>query len=282
MEFNFYKLQTAANDFIVVNALQGIDMEEMSYETAARHACARKIGIGAAGIVFLVPGTEHELRCMAYTPSGSEMQLSHDALFCAAKYAFDFGLGRNKALVVETSSAPVNFEMIDSANIRAEMGVAADVSGESLTEQPNTDPNTTVFVDGRTVVSTVLHVGRLYAVVFDDRRGARTESARNREPIMVGRHSAVRVDARLYSREEMAARCRFRQGPADYTEASAAAAVSAILNDFCERTVMVNIRGCTSYVQWEEPSNRVLTTTSPQYTFTGTFYAEESDPQPDR
>ena len=85
---NFTKLQAAGNDFILVEA----DGEGQDWSPLAIAACDRRFGIGADGLLLLLPSDTADFRMRVFNPDGSETEACGNGLMCLARYVMDKGL----------------------------------------------------------------------------------------------------------------------------------------------------------------------------------------------
>ena len=91
MELNFYKYQGAGNDFIMVNGFN-IAYTELNTQTIARF-CNRRFGIGADGLIVLIPDENYIFRMKYYNSDGKEATMCGNGGRCAARFAFNQNLG---------------------------------------------------------------------------------------------------------------------------------------------------------------------------------------------
>jgi len=85
---NFTKLQGAGNDFVLVETN---DMKR-DWSQMARAMCDRHFGIGADGLLLLLPSDVADFRMRMFNPDGSEAEACGNGLRCLAKYIVDNGL----------------------------------------------------------------------------------------------------------------------------------------------------------------------------------------------
>ena len=97
---NFTKMHGAGNDFILVEA-NGVQRD---WSQAAIAMCDRRFGIGADGLLLVLPSATAHFQMRVFNPDGSEAEACGNGLRCAAKYALDRGLAKADAqeILVET------------------------------------------------------------------------------------------------------------------------------------------------------------------------------------
>lgn len=97
---NFTKMQGAGNDFILVETK---DLNQ-DWSQMAIVMCDRHFGIGADGLLVLLPSHLADFQMHIFNPDGSEAEACGNGLRCLAKYVIDMGLANTGAqeILVET------------------------------------------------------------------------------------------------------------------------------------------------------------------------------------
>ncbi len=97
---NFTKVQGAGNDFILVEATE----VNPNWSQMAMAMCDRHFGIGADGLLVLLPSHLADFQMHIFNPDGSEAEACGNGLRCLAKYIVDTGLANAEAqeILVET------------------------------------------------------------------------------------------------------------------------------------------------------------------------------------
>jgi diaminopimelate epimerase len=94
----FTKLQATGNDFILLDARN----MEWDWSKLARDMCHRHHGIGADGLLLVMPSKTADLKMRMFNPDGSEAEVCGNGLRCFAKYVIDRGIAAGPNLTVET------------------------------------------------------------------------------------------------------------------------------------------------------------------------------------
>ncbi len=97
---NFTKVQGAGNDFILVEASEiNLDWSRMAVAMCDRH-----FGIGADGLLVLLPSHLADFQMHIFNADGSEAEACGNGLRCLAKYVIDRGLANTgtQEILVET------------------------------------------------------------------------------------------------------------------------------------------------------------------------------------
>ncbi len=85
---NFTKMQGAGNDFILVEA-GGVNRD---WSQMAIAMCHHHFGIGADGLLLLLPSDMADFQMRVFDPDGSEAEACGNGLRCLAKYVWERGL----------------------------------------------------------------------------------------------------------------------------------------------------------------------------------------------
>ncbi|MCR5168694.1 MAG: diaminopimelate epimerase, partial [Oscillospiraceae bacterium] len=97
----FTKMQGIGNDYIYVNCFEETvaDPEQLSVKISDRH-----FGIGADGLVMIMPSEKADLRMRIFNADGSKAKMCGNASRCIGKYAYEKGLVHKDEITLETNS----------------------------------------------------------------------------------------------------------------------------------------------------------------------------------
>jgi diaminopimelate epimerase len=103
------KCQAAGNDFVLLDGLDGDDSPGLDYALLARFLCARRQGVGADGLLVLLPasGADSDVALRVFNADGSEAQMCGNGMRCVAKYFATPQRGGRTNLRVQTATRPV-------------------------------------------------------------------------------------------------------------------------------------------------------------------------------
>jgi diaminopimelate epimerase len=87
----FAKLQGAGNDFLVVESAG----EERDWAAISIAMCDRHFGIGADGVMLVLPSERADFRMRLFNSDGSEAEVSGNGVRCLVKYAVERGIAPN-------------------------------------------------------------------------------------------------------------------------------------------------------------------------------------------
>ncbi len=105
----FTKMHGLGNDFIFI---ENPDNQEMDYSSLAIRWCHRQLGIGADGIVAVLPSEVADLRMRIVNADGSEANMCGNAIRCFARYAYERGLVKSEKSRIETFAGIIVPEVI--------------------------------------------------------------------------------------------------------------------------------------------------------------------------
>jgi len=167
----FSKWQGLGNDFVIVN---GFKDKVTDYRTAAIEVCDRHFGIGADGLVFVLPSETADFKMRIFNSDGSEAEMCGNVTRCVARYVYENGLTDKTKITLETLAGPIRPELIFDegrvTDVRVDMGLPrlkrADIpmTGNGDLEAIN-EP---VIVDGHTYYGTAVSMGNPHFVIFVD------------------------------------------------------------------------------------------------------------------
>jgi len=86
---NFTKLQGAGNDFILI---EGEGETSWNWSQMAKSICDRHFGVGADGMLLLLPSDIADFQMREFNPDGSEAEACGNGLRCLARYVIDIRL----------------------------------------------------------------------------------------------------------------------------------------------------------------------------------------------
>jgi diaminopimelate epimerase len=97
----FTKMHGCGNDYVYVNAFD--ETVEQPSEVAVR-VSDRHFGIGADGLILILPSDVADVRMQMFNADGSEAEMCGNGIRCLARYAFDHDLVDKTELDVETAA----------------------------------------------------------------------------------------------------------------------------------------------------------------------------------
>lgn len=96
----FIKYQATGNDFILIDAIK---MPSGDWQALAKAMCERHFGVGADGILLVLPSRKADYRMRIINPDGSEAETCGNGFRCFARYVVENKQkGRKSSITIET------------------------------------------------------------------------------------------------------------------------------------------------------------------------------------
>lgn len=108
----FFKMSGSGNDFVAVDGRQE-GASRMIEPDAVRRICARRTGVGADGVILLVPEVEAAFRMIYLNADGSRASMCGNAALCSTRLAAEIGLAGPGEIGFLTDSGPVRARLMD-------------------------------------------------------------------------------------------------------------------------------------------------------------------------
>src|SRR5438105_7315283 len=115
----------AGNDFVVLD-LTGApkSSEERDWNTLAQHACDRHFGVGADGILLMLPSSRADVQMRIINADGSEAQMCGNGIRCIARYYHERYAPDRTDPTVETLAGLNPVQVLPSGQATVDMGRA--------------------------------------------------------------------------------------------------------------------------------------------------------------
>lgn len=272
----FFKMHGLGNDFILVDGYAE-KMPADCYKQAVA-LCDRHFGIGADGLIYILPSESADIRMRIINSDGSEAEMCGNGIRCFAKLVYELGHVKEEQFGVETKAGIMTPRLVlKNGEVTA---VTVDM-GEPYLDRadiPMLGPSGWVIgedldVLDRTFQVTSLLMGVPHTVVFvDDAEGfnlSKYGPAIEKHPVFPRKTNISFVQ--VINRGEMKYRVWERgAGPTLACGTGACAAlVAAVLNNKTDRNVNVRLSAGVLDIVWSETNNHVMMTGPAEMTFTG-------------
>lgn len=284
----FFKLQIAGNGFVLADFTQ-IDEDRRipadRWGEAARALCNRRFGVGAAGAIFLSEG--NTLR--AFTSRGENARNAEDALLCAARYAFDSGRVKKRAITFETATGEREVGVLGAHEFRIPCGSPFSLLGGRVITPLTAEISEIIEHDGIRTAFSALHILEDALVAFPQTLGTLDYgSLRKLSAKAFPDRRVTPVIARSLTRDTVLARVEPR-GTATVCAAATAALTASVCAGIAERDAMVlfDFGGTASSpdsvletdrdqsrrvaVSWDSDANELFVTGTGGYVYEGKF-----------
>jgi len=123
MQLTFTKMQGAGNDFVVINALQGLDPWVLAPEQIRRIA-DRRFGVGADQILVVEPARapDSDFHYRIFNADGSEVEQCGNGARCFVRFVIDKGLARGPSIRVQTKAGVIVPRLTPDGEVEVDMG----------------------------------------------------------------------------------------------------------------------------------------------------------------
>lgn len=166
----FTKMQGTGNDFLMVETRD----DSRDWESIAEAMCDRHFGIGADGVMLVMPSEKADVRMRLFNNDGSEAEVSGNGVRCLVKYAVERGIATPKGEQVKIQvahdvlEADVLMDGDSVASVRLSMGqpyfAPNEIPVAAEMEPPVLD--FPIQVNGQRLVVNCVSMGNPHAVLF--------------------------------------------------------------------------------------------------------------------
>lgn len=275
---NFTKMNGLGNDFIIVAGEERLpdNASELAIEL-----CDRFFGIGADGLVYILPSTKADYMMRIINSDGSEAEQCGNAIRCVAKYVFDHGLVNKQEISIETIGAgaqkvQLNVKAGKVETVRVDMGqpilrgkdVPTTIDQETVVNHP-------IEVDGQTFYFTAVSMGNPHCVIYVDdavnfdlhKWGPKLE----KHPLFPNKINAEFVTVNSRNHTDMRVWERGAGPTLACGTGACATVVASVLNGKTDRQATVSLKGGDLWIEWDEADNHVYMTGPAAEVFKGTL-----------
>ena len=127
---SFSKMHGLGNDFVMLDCLEKDVLPEEQLSDFSEAICDRHFGVGADGVILILPDESADFRMRMWNPDGSESEMCGNGIRCFGKYLYDAGLVGAQAVSVATAQGLQQIEILESGaprgsrqlEVRVDMG----------------------------------------------------------------------------------------------------------------------------------------------------------------
>lgn len=272
----FTKMHGIGNDYVYVDCTKK-DLQNPN--EIAKFVSDRHFGIGSDGLILIRPSKVADFRMDMYNADGSQGEMCGNGIRCVGKYVYDYGLTDKTELTIETLAGikelVLTVEQKKVSKVRVNMGTPI-LAPEKIPVKADKEPvvKEPITVCGKTWEMTCVSMGNPHAVVFLE------------EPVMefplenIGPHfenherfpNRINTEfIQVVDRDHIKMRVWERGAGETFACGTGACAsvVAAILNEYCNRKVTVELLGGDLQIEWNEADQCVYMTGSATTVFDG-------------
>lgn len=279
MTNDFVKYEGLGNDFVLIDNRTAVE-PLLSIERAVA-LCDRHFGVGADGVIFLLPAEQADFGMRIYNSDGSEAEMCGNGIRCLARFALELGIEPSGGVfTVETLAGPMGISVATDGRVAVDMGPPYLLAGEIPTTLAPDDQKVVALpldVGGQDWTVTCVGMGNPHAVIFvDDVEAvdlARLGPLFEHHPAFPQRTNTHFVQ--VLSRTHLKMRIWERgAGPTLACGTGACAVlVAAVLNHLTETSATVALPGGSLEIVWEAQTNHLRMTGPARRVFSGHWYS---------
>ncbi len=285
----FTKMHGLGNDYVYVN---GFEETVEDPAAVARKISDRHFGVGADGLIMILPSDKADVRMRMFNADGSESEMCGNGVRCVAKYTYDHGLSRNNPLKVETGNGVLTLSLQVNAKgkveqVTVDMGkpvlelAQIPVDQSQLAGQGGNEHSWKIDLGDTAAPMECIFVsmGNPHAVIFEQ------NVDRVDLPVvgpLVEHHKAFprRINAHwveVISPREVKMRTWERGSGITLACGTGASAVcvAGVLAGKTERKILAHLPGGDLELEWRESDNHVYMTGPATEVFSGELYQED-------
>ena len=279
MTIEFTKYHGLGNDFILIDNRQ--HTEPLVTSEQAVKMCDRHFGIGADGVIFLLPGkegTDYSMRI--YNSDGSEPEMCGNGIRCLARFIAHLAgeESADQTYSIHTLGGVITPRLDKDGQVTVDMRIPELTAAKIPTTLG--DPNDQIVdypleVAGRSWAVTCVNMGNPHCVTFvadadaidlatigpEFENHQAFPQRTNTEFIEVVQHDYLKM--RVWER---GAGVTLACGTG-----ACAAVVAGVLTERCDRDCTVELPGGSLQIYWSENDQHVYMTGPAELTFHGTF-----------
>jgi diaminopimelate epimerase len=166
----FTKMHGLGNDFIILN---NINPSDYDLNALAIKLCDRRTGIGADGIVLVLPSGKADIQMRIINSDGSEPDMCGNAIRCFSRFVVEKGIINKSAFTIETFAGILKPEMVYDGNsisaVKVNMGTPG-LNRQNIPMLGNEGPviNEKLEIDGCPYYITSLLMNIPHTMVYTD------------------------------------------------------------------------------------------------------------------
>ncbi|XP_050212313.1 diaminopimelate epimerase, chloroplastic [Mercurialis annua] len=280
---HFVKYQGLGNDFILVDNRDSME-PRVTPEQAAR-LCHRNFGIGADGVIFVMPGTNGtDYTMRIFNSDGSEPEMCGNGVRCFARFVAELeNLEGKQSFTVHTGAGLIVPEIQEDKKVKVDMGEpilkASDVPTTLAANQGDAVVKAELNVDGVAWNLTCVSMGNPHCITFGskDNQDLQVDELNLAEIGPKFEHHAVfpaRTNTefvQVHSHSHLKMRVWERGAGATLACGTGACAtvVAAVLEGRAGRNCTVDLPGGPLQIEWREEDNHVYMTGPAEVVFYG-------------
>jgi diaminopimelate epimerase len=273
----FTKMHGIGNDYIYIDThtYQVKDPSKLAIEMSNRN-----FGIGADGLILIMPSSEADFRMRMFNADGSEAEMCGNGIRCFAKYVYDHGLTESRNISVET---PAGIKHLDLTVKNKKVHTVTVNMGEPvilreripMTGEPGTVINEPLQVDGVKFDITAISMGNPHVIIYvEDVAQFPIEKYGPMIEIHELFPNRTNVEFVQIINDEEVIQRTWERGSGETLACgtgASAVTVAGVMNRKTSRSILIHLRGGELKTEWKEDDNNVYLTGPAVEVFNGTW-----------
>lgn len=261
----FTKYTGLGNDFVFLGGKTALSVQD-PFSLAVK-MCDRRFGVGADGLVLLLPSDKADVRMRIINSDGSEAEMCGNASRCVALHMFTRGLADKKQISLDTLAGIIRTDIIDLDKklVRVDMGQPRLTRGliPMTGAADERAVNVPLDVNGTQIFGTAVSMGNPHFVTFVE--NAQTAPVAELGPLLEKHPAFPRKTNVEFVQvlDDKTVRMRVWERGAGITSAcgtgACATAAACVLNGKTGPRVTVKLDGGDLLIEWTEHKNIFMT-----------------------
>lgn len=278
---NFTKMHGLGNDFILIDCTdESNSVSSEHYDSLSRQLCDRHFGVGADGVLLVLPSTQADVRMRIINSDGSEAEMCGNGIRCFARYVYEQGIVPKDVMTIETLAgimvprillgddgqvAQVEVDMGEPILEKAEIPMVG--SGRAVAE--------TIEIEEKPFQITAVSMGNPHCVIFvEDAKNFPIEywGPRIERSAYFPRKTNVEF-VQVLNEQEVIMRVWERGAAVTLACGTGACAttVACVLNGKTDRQIRLHLDGGDLQVRWDADNNHLYMTGPAEAVFQGQY-----------
>lgn len=275
----FIKMHGLGNDFILLDGIAK-KLPRLNYRHITKAICERTIGIGADGLILILPSKRTDFRMRIYNSDGGEAEMCGNGFRCLIRYVFEKGYTRKKKIDVHTLAGRITGEIIsERANkftVRVAMGKPEFRANKIPMKTAKKEIiDGTIAVGGIKYTITAVAIGNPHAVIFVDDWDFDWKTIGKKLEYQRLFPARTNVEfANIISRKKLVVRSWERGAGATLASGtgSCAAVAAGIRTGRLDKSVEVKLKLGSLRIEQDDESGQIFKTGPAEYICTGKYF----------
>lgn len=274
---NFVKVHGLGNDFILIDCLRET-LAEADMKDTAIQMCNRNFGIGADGILLVLPSEVADIRMRIINSDGSEAEMCGNGIRCFAKYVYEEKIVSKEMMTIETLAGIMVPKVFTDAGgkvtlVEVDMGEPVLACAEIPMIGTGQAVNVPIQVEEREFLVTAVSMGNPHCVLFVDDINAidiAIWGPRIERSSYFPRKTNVEF-VQVLNRKEVIMRVWERGAAITMAcgTGSCAVAVACVCNEKTDREITLHLDGGDLQVRWDAQDKHLYMTGAAVEVFRG-------------